>query len=186
MRRATIGIDTAKSLVTQREAEAATAVVAQRNAELDSVDRKLQRSEQLIRTNAVPRQVLDDDRATANGGRAAVAAAEAQLAASEAAIGAAEAQVVDAEAAVDAAKAVIKSIKVHTLKGEYPVARGLTIGHEPVGVIEKLGSEVRRFHEGQRVTAGAITPSGYSNACQCGRCSQDGPDARHGWKAAGG
>ena len=27
---------------------------------------------------------------------------------------------------------------VHILKGEYPVARGLTIGHEPVGVIEKL------------------------------------------------
>ena len=25
---------------------------------------------------------------------------------------------------------------VHILKGEYPVARGLTIGHEPVGVIE--------------------------------------------------
>ncbi len=24
---------------------------------------------------------------------------------------------------------------VHILKGEYPVARGLTIGHEPVGVI---------------------------------------------------
>lgn len=26
---------------------------------------------------------------------------------------------------------------VHILKGEYPVAKGLTIGHEPVGVIEK-------------------------------------------------
>lgn len=26
---------------------------------------------------------------------------------------------------------------VHILKGEYPVERGLTIGHEPVGVIEK-------------------------------------------------
>ena len=29
---------------------------------------------------------------------------------------------------------------VHILKGEYPVESGLTIGHEPVGVIEKLGS----------------------------------------------
>ena len=27
-------------------------------------------------------------------------------------------------------------------KGEYPVAKGLTVGHEPVGVIEKLGSAV--------------------------------------------
>jgi len=31
---------------------------------------------------------------------------------------------------------------VHILKVEYPVAKGLTVGHEPVGVIEKLGSAV--------------------------------------------
>ena len=37
---------------------------------------------------------------------------------------------------------------VHILKGEYPVRRGLTIGHEPVGVIEKLGSAVRGYAEG--------------------------------------
>lgn len=75
---------------------------------------------------------------------------------------------------------------VHILKGEYPVERGLTIGHEPVGVIEKLGSAVLGFSEGQRVIAGAITPSGSSNACQCGRSSQDGYGTRHGWKAIGG
>jgi alcohol dehydrogenase len=75
---------------------------------------------------------------------------------------------------------------VHILKGEYPVARGLTIGHEPVGVIEKLGSEVRGFREGQRVIAGAITPSGHSAACLCGCASQDGPGERHGFKAMGG
>src|ERR1700686_1319035 len=33
---------------------------------------------------------------------------------------------------------------VHILKGEYPVKPGLTIGHEPVGVIQKLGSAVAR------------------------------------------
>ena len=54
---------------------------------------------------------------------------------------------------------------VHILKGEYPVRRGLIVGHEPVGVIEKLGSAVHGYREGQRVIAGAITPSGYSNAC---------------------
>jgi alcohol dehydrogenase len=75
---------------------------------------------------------------------------------------------------------------VHILKGEYPVAKGLTIGHEPVGVIEKLGSAVEGFHEGQRVIAGAITPSGTSNACLCGRCSQDGAGTKHGWKPLGG
>jgi alcohol dehydrogenase len=37
---------------------------------------------------------------------------------------------------------------IHILKGEHPVARGLTVGHEPVGVIEKLGSAVTGFREG--------------------------------------
>ena len=75
---------------------------------------------------------------------------------------------------------------VHILKGEYPVAKGLTIGHEPVGVIEKLGSAVTGYHEGQRVIAGAITPSGHSYASLCGCHSQDGPGTRHGFKAMGG
>ena len=75
---------------------------------------------------------------------------------------------------------------VHILKGEYPVAKGLTIGHEPVGIIEKLGSAVEGFHEGQRVIAGAITPSGHSMACLCGCSSQDGAGTKHGFKALGG
>ncbi len=75
---------------------------------------------------------------------------------------------------------------VHILRGEYPVARGLTVGHEPVGIIEKLGSQVRGYAEGQRVIAGAITPSGHSFACLCGCSSQDGADTPHGFKAAGG
>ena len=75
---------------------------------------------------------------------------------------------------------------IHILKGEYPVAKGLTIGHEPVGIIEKLGSGVMGYQEGQRVIAGAITPSGWSNACLCGQGSQDGAGTPHGWKAMGG
>jgi threonine dehydrogenase-like Zn-dependent dehydrogenase len=75
---------------------------------------------------------------------------------------------------------------VHILKGEYPVAPGLTIGHEPVGVIEKLGSAIDGYTEGQRVIAGAITPSGHSYACLCGCGSQDGPGTKRGFKAMGG
>ena len=63
---------------------------------------------------------------------------------------------------------------------------GLTVGHEPVGVIEKLGSAVHGYGEGQRVIAGAITPCGHSNACLCGCCSQDGAGTAHGWKPIGG
>lgn len=112
LRRAKIGIETARSLVIQREAEhtAAGAVIAQRKAQLDAAQRKLARSEELARRETVSQQVLDDDRATEQGALAAVAAAQAQLAASEAAIGAAKALVVDAEAAVDAAQAAIESI----------------------------------------------------------------------------
>lgn len=75
---------------------------------------------------------------------------------------------------------------VHILKGEYPVAKGLTIGHEPVGVVERLGSAVQGCREGQRVIAGAITPSGYSNACLCDYHSQDGVGTAHGFKPMGG
>ncbi|RYJ64053.1 NAD(P)-dependent alcohol dehydrogenase [Pseudomonas songnenensis] len=75
---------------------------------------------------------------------------------------------------------------VHILKGEYPVAAGLTIGHEPVGVIEKLGSNVKGYQEGQRVIAGAICPSFTSYACQDGLPSQDGGCSCHGYKPMGG
>ena len=75
---------------------------------------------------------------------------------------------------------------IHILRGEYPVEKGLTIGHEPVGVIEKLGSSVTGYTEGQRVIAGAITPSGHSYACLCGQHSQDGAGTRHGFRKMGG
>jgi len=82
---------------------------------------------------------------------------------------------------------------VHILKGEYPVAKGLTVGHEPVGVIEKLGSAVAGYQEGQRVIAGAICPNFNSYAAQDGFPSQDGsylvPQGLcgcHGYKATAG
>ncbi len=82
---------------------------------------------------------------------------------------------------------------IHILKGEYPVAKGLTVGHEPVGIIEKLGSAVQGYTEGQRVIAGAICPSFTSYPSQDGLPSQDGsyliPSGRcgcHGYKATAG
>jgi len=82
---------------------------------------------------------------------------------------------------------------IHILKGEYPVAPGLTVGHEPVGVIEKLGSAVSGYREGQRVVAGAICPNFNSYAAQDGAPSQDGsylvPQGLcgcHGYKATAG
>ena len=112
LHRAIINVDTAESLVRQREAErnAAVAVIAQREAELDAAQKKLSRSQRLVKTDAVSQQVFDDDQAAEQGAQAAVSASKAQLAASEAAISASKAQVVDANAAVDAARAAIESI----------------------------------------------------------------------------
>lgn len=90
------------------------------------------------------------------------------------------------DALIRIAATTICGTDVHIFRGEYPMEKGLTIGHEPVGVIEKLGSAVSGFHEGQRVIAGAITLSGHSNACLCCYHSQDGAGTRHGWKPAGG
>jgi threonine dehydrogenase-like Zn-dependent dehydrogenase len=90
------------------------------------------------------------------------------------------------EALLKVTTTTICGTDVHILKGEYPVRKGLTIGHEPVGIVEKLGSAVTGYKEGQRVIAGAITPSGYSNASLAGFHAQDGVGTRHGWKPIGG
>jgi len=71
---------------------------------------------------------------------------------------------------------------VHILKGEYPVAPGRVIGHEPVGVIAALGPGVTGYRVGQRVIAGAITPCGQCNTCLEGLQSQCGGKAMGGWR----
>jgi threonine dehydrogenase-like Zn-dependent dehydrogenase len=71
---------------------------------------------------------------------------------------------------------------VHILKGEYPVAPGRIVGHEPVGVIAALGSAVRGYEVGQRVIAGAITPCGQCSPCLDGHHSQCGGKAVGGWR----
>ena len=47
-----------------------------------------------------------------------------------------------------------------------PVAPGRIVGHEPVGVIEQLGSAVVGYEVGDRVLCGAITPCGSCFYCQ--------------------
>jgi HlyD family secretion protein len=119
LHRAMIAVDTAGSVVNQREAErrAAVAVIEQRKAQLDAAARRRARSEQLSKTNTIAQQVLDDDRANENGAKAALAAADASLAASDAAISTAKAQVIDAQAAVEAAQATIESIDTEIADG---------------------------------------------------------------------
>ncbi|WP_194711865.1 NAD(P)-dependent alcohol dehydrogenase [Noviherbaspirillum soli] len=86
------------------------------------------------------------------------------------------------EALVKITTTTICGTDVHILKGEYPVAQGLTIGHEPVGVIEALGPGVTGYAVGQRVVAGAITPCGQCHTCLDGHPSQCGGKAMGGWR----
>ncbi len=75
---------------------------------------------------------------------------------------------------------------LHILRGEYPVATGLIVGHEPVGVIEELGSAVTGYAIGDRVLVGAITPCGQCLGCLSGQLSQcghgGGSEAVGGWR----
>jgi threonine dehydrogenase-like Zn-dependent dehydrogenase len=86
------------------------------------------------------------------------------------------------EAVVKVTLTTICGTDVHILKGEYPVAPGLTIGHEPVGTIAELGAGVDGYALGQRVVVGAITPCGQCHPCLEGHQSQCGGHAIGGWR----
>src|SRR6476659_1968601 len=88
------------------------------------------------------------------------------------------------EAVIRVTLTTICGTDLHIVRGEYPVATGLVIGHEPVGVIEELGAGVTGYQVGDRVLVGAITPCGQCNACLCGHHSQCGHGS--GYEAIGG
>ncbi|MDC4163484.1 zinc-binding dehydrogenase [Mycoplasma bradburyae] len=75
---------------------------------------------------------------------------------------------------------------IHIWKGEYPVVKGLTLGHEAIGTLAAYGDEVKGYELNERVLAGAITPSGHSAACQGGQSSQDGDSEKYGYKLTAG
>jgi len=88
------------------------------------------------------------------------------------------------EAVIRVTLTTICGTDLHILRGEYPVAQGLVIGHEPVGVIEELGEGVVGYDIGDRVLVGAITPCGQCSACWSGHSSQCGHGG--GFEALGG
>jgi threonine dehydrogenase-like Zn-dependent dehydrogenase len=78
------------------------------------------------------------------------------------------------EAIVQVRLTTICGTDIHILKGEYPVAPGLTLGHEAVGVIHEIGPGVTGYELGQRVLMGAVTPCGQCEPCLGGHTSQCG------------
>jgi threonine dehydrogenase-like Zn-dependent dehydrogenase len=79
--------------------------------------------------------------------------------------------------------ALVCTSDTHTVAGAIGERDNLTLGHEAVGVVEKLGSEISRFEEGQRVAVNAITPCYKCDNCQRGYTSQC-TQALGGWKFA--
>src|SRR5215213_7597593 len=90
------------------------------------------------------------------------------------------------EAVIRVTLTTICGTDLHIVRGEYPVAPGLVIGHEPVGVIEELGAGVSGYQIGDRVLVGAITPCGQCSGCLSGHSSQcghgEGYEALGGWR----
>ncbi|MBL6752324.1 MAG: NAD(P)-dependent alcohol dehydrogenase [Nevskia sp.] len=78
------------------------------------------------------------------------------------------------DAIVRTTASLICTSDVHNVHGVVPLPEGRVLGHESVGVVYRVGSEVRLFKEGQRVAVNAITPCGHCNGCQRGFTSQCG------------
>lgn len=87
------------------------------------------------------------------------------------------------DAIVRTTRALICTSDAHTVHGAIGPRENLTLGHEAVGIVHQVGSEVRRFKPGDRVVVGAITHDWGDPASQAGHSSQSGT-ALGGWKFA--
>jgi threonine dehydrogenase-like Zn-dependent dehydrogenase len=82
---------------------------------------------------------------------------------------------------VKTTRALVCTSDSHTAHGAIGPRENLTLGHEAVGVVSAVGSEVKYFQPGDRVVVGAITPDWGELASQDGQSSQS-QQALGGWK----
>jgi threonine dehydrogenase-like Zn-dependent dehydrogenase len=87
------------------------------------------------------------------------------------------------DAIVKTTRALVCTSDGHTVHGAIGPRENLTLGHEAVGIVYEVGSEVKRFKPGDRVVVGAITPDWLDEASQAGHSSQSN-QALGGWKFA--
>jgi len=86
-------------------------------------------------------------------------------------------------AIVKTTRALVCTSDTHTVGGAIGDKKDLTLGHEAVGIVHKLGKEVKGVQEGDRVAVNAITPCYRCDNCLRGFTSQCG-DMLGGWKFA--
>jgi isopropanol dehydrogenase (NADP+) len=87
------------------------------------------------------------------------------------------------EAVIRTTAALLCTSDTHTVDGGVGERRDLTLGHEGVGTVHRLGSAVKGFKEGQRVAVNAITPCYHCENCLRGYTSQCS-EMLGGWKFA--
>jgi threonine dehydrogenase-like Zn-dependent dehydrogenase len=87
------------------------------------------------------------------------------------------------DAVIRTTAALVCTSDAHTVGGAIGERKDITLGHEAVGVIHRLGSAVRGFKEGDRVAVNAITPCYQCENCLRGWTSQC-TQALGGWKFA--
>ncbi|HEV8538654.1 MAG TPA: zinc-dependent alcohol dehydrogenase family protein [Bacteroidota bacterium] len=76
------------------------------------------------------------------------------------------------DAIVRIANTTICGTDLHIMKGDVPeVPIGLTLGHEGVGIVEKVGSGVSGFRPGDKVLISCITSCGKCTNCKRGMYS---------------
>lgn len=86
-------------------------------------------------------------------------------------------------AIIKTTKALVCTSDTHTVKGAIGEKENITLGHEAVGVIQKLGNEVKGYDVGERVAVNAITPCFHCENCIRGFTSQC-TELLGGWKFA--
>ncbi len=87
------------------------------------------------------------------------------------------------DAIVKTTAALVCTSDIHTVAGSIGERGNLTLGHEAVGVVHKLGHAVKGFREGDRVVVNAITPCYLCENCLRGYTSQC-TEMLGGWKFA--
>lgn len=78
------------------------------------------------------------------------------------------------DAVIRTTASLICTSDVHNVRGVLPLPENRFLGHESVGVVERVGANVQRFKVGDRVAVNAITPCGRCDACQRGESAQCG------------
>jgi len=79
----------------------------------------------------------------------------------------------DFDAVVKITSAAICGTDLHMIRGTMgPMQSGTILGHEGVGVVEKIGKKVKNLKEGDRVVISSTIGCGYCSYCRAGYYSQ--------------